>query len=237
MKFQFLLNLFLIVTLTVNAQYSFEKFEAVKTQKFTFKDEFKGYYEMNMPNFFNDGAALKLNFSYKNDEDSTTIKLYRNNKIIKVFDGKILIHFLDKIYVADINGDGLKDIKLIIPYGGCGIASLFKNVLYLFQKLNNDFTLISFDDMIEKDRTERDFDNDGNYEIITMNMNSYKNHNYWTFNVYSFLDDALVNVNSKYSYPIMIQYLSRENYSVTKNLTQEQMKSFEKKLPEKYKKW
>lgn len=233
---RFFLLFFLLSSYVATAQYPFEKFKAPKTEKYIFKNEFNGHREMKLPNFYSNGDDLELQFSYKNDEDSTTIKMLRNNNIVKSFDGKILIHMLDTIYAADINGDGLKDIKLIIPYGGCGIASMYKNVIYLFQKPNNDFTLISFDDMISEMRNERDFNNDENYEIITMNMESYKNHNYWTFNVFNFDNDTFVNVNSTYNYPIMIQYLNRDNYSITKNLSSQQMKKFERKLPQNFKK-
>lgn len=227
---------FIFSTFIASAQYPFEKFNTPKTEKYVFKQEFNGHFEMEIPSFYSNGDNLELRFSYKNDEDSTTIKILRNNNIIKSCDGSLLIHLLDTMYVADINGDGLKDIKLIISTGSCGIASLNKNVIYLFQKQNNDFILISFNDMINEGRSERDFNKDGNYEIITMNLESYKNHNYWTFNVFNFKNDTLVNVNSKYNYPIMIQFLNRENYSITKNLSSQQMKKFERKLPDNFKK-
>lgn len=57
------------------------------------------------------------------------------------------------------------------------------------------------------DGTERDFNADNNFEIITMTLDQYENHNYWTFNIYNFENGTLINQNQKYGYPIMIQFL------------------------------
>ena len=55
-----------------------------------------------------------------------------------------------------------------------------------------------------KNKLERDFDGDGNYEIIVQSFQSYGYHNYFLFNLYNYKDGQLVNVNNKTNYPIMV---------------------------------
>ena len=133
--------------------------------------------------------------------------------------------------VADINGDGLKDVKFVIPYMGNGLAALNVKVIYLLQTKDQKFVKISFYDKMDKNRPERDFDGDGNFEIITMDLQEYKNHNYWTFNIFEYKDGQLINVNEKDNYPIMIQFLYKENYKITDKIDRQKMKSFAIKLP------
>jgi hypothetical protein len=80
--------------------------------------------------------------------------------------------------------------------------------------------------------TERDLNGDGNFEIITMTIQNHKSHNYWLFNLYNFVNGNLVCVNDKMNYPIMVQYLFKDNYKVTTKLTRKEMKKYELKKPE-----
>ena len=125
--------------------------------------------------------------------------------------------FSEPMRVADINGDSLNDLKLVTWYHGCGLASMNVNVLYLFQQPGNKFAKVEFLDKTDPDNTsERDMDGDGNYEIITMDLKSYKTHNYWVFNIYNFKNNELVNGNEKFDYPVMVQYLFRQNFKPAK---------------------
>jgi len=53
----------------------------------------------------------------------------------------------EPVRTADINGDGLSDLKLIVSYNGSGLACLNVRVIYLFQKNGGEFAKLSFDDM------------------------------------------------------------------------------------------
>jgi len=115
---------------------------------------------------------------------------------------------------------------------GCGLASLNVRVIYFFQKENKEFTKISFDDKMDGNRIERDLNGDGNFEIITMTLQEHRNHNYWLFNVYNFVNDNLICINNKINYPIMIQFLFRENYKITTKITRKEMQKYEIQKPE-----
>ena len=65
-------------------------------------------------------------------------------------------------------------------------------------------------------------------------MTGYENHSYWLYNLFDYNSTGLVNVNAKYDYPIMIQFLYRENYKITDKITRLKMKDFTLPLPEKY---
>ncbi len=115
-----------------------------------------------------------------------------------------------------MNGDGLPDIKLMMNGTGCGLASMYTEIIYMFQRPNHRFMMISYTDMMDEHRPERDLDGDGNFEIITMGLKGHNEHNYWTFDVFSVRGNKLINVNDKFNYPLMVQYLFRENYTPAK---------------------
>jgi len=83
-------------------------------------------------------------------------------------------------------------------------------------------------------QTERDVDSDGNYEIITMTLFGYEDHNYWLFNLFEYANQELVSANHKVHYPIMIQYLFRDNFEITNKISREKMKAFGMAMPEGY---
>lgn len=77
---------------------------------------------------------------------------------------------------------------------------------------------------------EIDIDQDGNYELIGCYLVKVNGHSYWTFDLYNLIEGRLVNVSDRFGYPIMGQYLNRENYQITKHFTREQMKKFSKNI-------
>ena len=117
---------------------------------------------------------------------------------------------------------------------GNGIASLNVRVIYLMQNEDSTFSKLSFDDKMDGNRPERDFDGDGIYEVVTMTLNHHDNHNYWTFNIFEFSGSGLINGNEKGNYPIMIQFLHRKNYGMTDKLSRAEMKTYGLELPEEY---
>jgi len=244
MKYFHTLIFLTFFSLISKAQYPFETFSSIKFEKYyqispttNFSHiDTKGQYTIKITNFFNNNDSITLQFAHTEnvDEDSSYLTLFRNGIKITNFIDNLLFHYIDTVFVADINGDKLKDIKIIIPYNGCGIAAMNVKIIYLFQNPNNKFTYISFDDKIGNERLERDFDNDGNYEIITMDLLQYQSHSYWIFNLFCFINNDLINVNNKFNYPIMIQYLNRDNFEITNKISRLKMKKFQIKMPNGY---
>lgn len=200
--------------------------------------EKKIHHTLTIPNFFENKDSITIQLtSFSDNWDSSYVRIYRNKKqILKFFEpmGFSEGNIFEPIRTADINGDSLTDLKILVPYMGNGIASLNVRVIYLFQKSDSEFTKISFDDKMYENRPERDFDGDKNYEIITMTLKGYMNHSYWLYNLYNYNANTLINVNAKDDYPIMIQFLYRKNYKITDKITRQKMKDFALPLPEEY---
>ena len=226
---------FLLFPIFVFGQYSFEKYKKVKTSSFKFEMTEQPNavkYSKDVKSFFNDKSILEISIN-GNIEDSkkTYIEVSSKSKSRKYFE-EIPMQGIDKLYISDFNGDGKKDFKIVCYYMGCGIASLNIRVIYFFQKANQEFTKISFDDKFGENLSERDMDQDGNFEIISMSLQDHRNHNYWLFNLYNFVNGNLICVNDKMNYPIMVQYLIKNNYTITKKLTRKEMKIYELKKPD-----
>jgi len=224
----------LLFPILIVGQYPFEKFKSLKYKSLEFRMiEKKNVleYSKNVTSFFKDKSDLEvtINGNIENLKE-TYIQVKTNLKSKKYFE-KIPAQGTDGFYISDFNGDGKKDFKIVCFYMGSGLASMNVRVIYFFQKENKEFTKISFDDKMGENRMERDLNGDGNFEIITMTMLEHKNHNYWLFNVYNFVNDDLKCVNNKINYPIMIQYLFRENFKETTKITRENMQKYEIKKP------
>ncbi len=235
----------ILLTGILKGQEPFEKYPAISYTEY--KDwklydksekEKKVYNTLTIPDFYENKDSITIQLtSFVDNWDSSYVMIYKNKKQIQKFFepmGFSQSNVFEPIRIADINGDGLTDLKILIPYMGNGTASLNVRAIYLFQKSNGNFTKISFDDKMDGNRPERDFDGDKNYEIITMTLTGYENHSYWLYNLFDYNSTGLVNVNAKYDYPIMIQFLYRENYKITDKITRLKMKDFTLPLPEKY---
>lgn len=234
-----------LLTLTIKAQFPFEKYPALKCKEYynwkiydKTEKEKKIHSTMTIPSFFENGDTLTIQLTSFTDHwwENSIIRIFHNNAQKQRFLENMSFNpsGLDTLKVADINGDGLLDVKIVSTYMGCGTASLNVKVIYLFQQPDNSFTKISFDDKLSTDRPERDFDSDGNYEIITMNLVGHENHSYWVFNLFDYKNNGIVNVNSKDNYPIMIQFLYRVNFEITDKINRVKMKDFELNLPDNY---
>ncbi|MCD6010540.1 MAG: hypothetical protein K0Q79_402 [Flavipsychrobacter sp.] len=169
-------------------------------------------------------------------DSTSTIYIYKGKHQIQTIEERMSFfegNLGEPIRIADINGDGLKDIKLVIPYMGNGLAAENMRIIYLFQRPGMKFTKIVYMDKMPENRPERDMNKDGNYEIITKTLQEHGAHNYWLFNIYNFKDNKLVNVNEKFGYPIMVQYLNRDNYTPA-NIDKSILKKYSMKVPEDY---
>ena len=234
------------VTLTYGqGQYPFEKFPSIKYEEYKdwkiydkLKTEKRIHFTLTIPGFYDNMDTLTIQLtSFQVNWDSSFVRIFRNKKQIqKMFEP---MHFADiNVYealrTADVDGDKLNDVKMVIPYMGNGLAAMNQRVIYLFQKTDGHFTKVSFLDKMDSNRPERNLDGDNQFEIITMTLNGYEDHNYWTFNIYNYLNGRLINQNEKFGYPIMIQYLFKENYKVTDKIPSDQMKTFGEKEPSEY---
>ena len=234
---KFLTYFFIFSPIVFFGQYPFEKFKSpkyttLKITKFDNGNTIK--YSAKKTSFFNDKSDLEisLNGNYENWKD--THKHIKSNSKSKKYSEEILVQGIEGFYVADFNGDEKKDIKIVCAYMGNGLASLNVRIMYFYQKENKEFTKIAFDDKIDGNRLERDINNDGKFEIITMTLQNHKNHNYWLFNVYNFENDSLICVNKNINYPIMIPFLFRNNFKISTKITREEMLKYELKLPESF---
>jgi hypothetical protein len=237
------------------AQYPFEKYPAIKYEKLKFhswfnKDSSNIYFKAELSGIANNKEKLNLLIAGPNDGDYLNIYIRNGKKIIQKFREKSTLHVdynkIDFGSMADFNNDSLTDIKLtFLNWGGCGLAANILKRIYLFQNKNKSFTKISFSDIVDREKfldmpikwlPERDINNDGNYKIMTCRLEFYKEHSYLTFDLYEFNNGNLICLDDKYNYPIMVQYLYRENYEVTKKISPEKMKTFKRLKPEGYSK-
>ncbi|AOW09938.1 hypothetical protein [Flavobacterium gilvum] len=238
LKFTF----FIFFPLIASGQYDFEKYPSIKYKVYddwkTNETEEKVENSISISNFFKNGESLtiQLNSFQEHWFENSDIKIFKNNIETQNFTENIGFTplALNSVRIADFNGDGLSDLKIIVPYMGNGIASMNVKVIYLFQQTNQRFLKVSFDDKQSDNRNERDFDGDGNYEIITMKLSSYQNHSYWNFNLFNLMKGKLINVNNKYDYPILVQFLEKENFKITDKISRKKMKNFALNLPEGY---
>jgi hypothetical protein len=243
-------SLFTILVLTLTAwsaqaQFPFEKYASVQYTSFNnwktydkTEKEKKIHSTLTIPTFFDNGDTLTVQLTSFTDHwwNTSIIRIFKNKtEIQKIAENMGFSPIgLDTLRVTDINGDKLQDIKITVAYLGNGIAAMNARIIYLFQKADHSFKKISFTDKINNNRKERDFDGDGNFEIITMNLISHENHSYWLFNLYHYSNGGLVNVNQVHNYPIMIQFLYRKNYEITNKISKEKMKTFALPLPDEY---
>lgn len=237
-----ILFLFTICTTHCLAQYPFEQYPALKWNRVggwkeynRLEKEGKIHWTKSLPDFYENGDSLTVQIStIEAEKKYSLIRIFRSKKQQQILPEKHAIaayfgYLIDSLYFADVNGDSLTDLKFLAPHGGNGTASMNVRIIYLFQQPDHSFVKLSYLD--KEPPTERDFNRDGNYEIITRALNHHENHSYWTFNLYNFKDNTFQSVNALYDYPIMIQYLYRPNYQITNKLTREQMQMYSQKEP------
>lgn len=242
---RFLTLALIISACLLKAQYPFEKFPAIHYKAYgdwkvydKLEKEKKIHCTMTIPGFFDEKDTLTLQFTSfaECNFENSLIRIFKNKQIVqKLYEDIIFDDLsLDSIRIADINGDSLDDIKIVSAYRGCGTASMNMRVIYLFQQKDKSFAKVSFMDKYFEHRTERDFDGDRNYEIIAMKLVHDNKHSYFSFNLFNYKEHELINVSDKADYPILIQFLFRNNYAVTDKMTRQQMKNYLDKKPEDY---
>lgn len=243
MKTKKLIIFLIFFTSILKAQYPFEQFDTIKYKtyenwiKFDWSEKKHVlHHTLTIKDFYQNHDSLTIQLSTSTiNWDSSYIRIFRNkNEIQKFFEPMPFLgyNFWDPLFVADYNSDSLKDIKLNVSYMSSGLG-MSSRIIYLFQTSNNDFKKVSFDDNLKDgNRNERDLDKDGKYEIITMTLNNHRGHNYWTFDLFNYDNGKLINVDEKFDYPIMIQFLNRHNFKITNKINREKMKEFKMNLPQ-----
>jgi hypothetical protein len=235
------------------AQYPFEKYKAIKYKRVKFKvrhgkNAYEGmvYYSAKLPGIGKGKSNYSILIKGPDAVPFSAIYIKKNNKIFQKIQepANYSISGLNYLYIADINSDSLPDIKFTCEnVGGCGIGGEYRKRIYLFQKPNGKFNKISFEDLDINDSEdsnsknywpERDLDNNGKYVIITCRLCGYRENNYWTFDIYEYKNGDLICVDNKYNYPIMIQYLYRDNYEITKRISPQKMRTFKRLKPDGY---
>ncbi len=231
----------MFLALQVNAQYPFEKYDSLtyrqfnNWKKYDWTEKKKIIHQtLSIRSFYKNHDSLTIQLTSFTDKwDSSYIRIYRNKQQEQLlFEPMAFTEYnlWSSLIVADFNGDSLQDLKLNAAYMGNGLASMNARVIYLFQTKDEKFKKVSFMDKLEYgNRMERDFNRDGNYEIITMTLNGYQGHNYWTFDLFNYENGKLVNVDDKFDYPIMVQFLFKRNYKVTDKISGSRMKEFKLK--------
>lgn len=220
----------MLISVQCKAQYPFEKFPSIKYKKLFLN---KGFAESDTA-FIATTSYKKYQINLRQAHNSSTLYitiLYTAKPIFRYSIPDLNFSRLqNNVYAADIDGNGKVDFKMLFFSDGSGLGGSLETKLYFFNKGNLKFDAISYVDFFNF--PERDINGDGNYEIIGDALNYYEGHAYWTFNLYNYSDGQLVNVNKPFNYPIMVQYLYRENYKITNKISRKKMKRFSLKNPD-----
>jgi len=238
------ISFFFFYVFSTKAQYPFEQSDSIKYQCF---NNWKVYdliekkktihQTITIEGFYQNQDSLTIQLSsFTKNWDSSYIRIFRNKEQIqKIFEpmGFNGYNIWGPLILADFNGDKLNDIKINAAFNGCGLASMNTRIIYLFQCPDGSFKKVSYKDNLEYgNRVERDFNGDRNFEIITMTLRGFEDHNYWTFDLFNYQDGMFRNVDEEFGYPIMIQFLFRQNFEITDNISREKMKEFKLIVPE-----
>lgn len=216
--------LLLLCTFKSFGQYPFEKYPAVKYQKLIVKGDF--YADSS---FIGSASYKKYKLIFKQQRayKNIDVAIFYNGKVtsnLHLALSEVVLAVCDTIYMADIDGNGKPDFKFILQYNGSGLAGSLSHKVLLFNSNSNRFKAKCYIDFF--DGPERDFNNDGKYEIIGQVYESYQGHAYMVYNLFNYIKGSFHNVNKLANYPIMIQYLERENYKITDKISRKGMKQF-----------
>jgi hypothetical protein len=225
MKKTLLLMSLLPIVISVNAQYPFDKFakpdfKLYDSWKLIEKpDDKKIHLTVSIPNFYADSIRLTIQFTVDDSKQHTEniLRIYKGKSTIQSFRYDVVDYMPNHISsysvkVADLNGDNLLDLKIIYDYHSQGLHLRYRPI-YLLQQKNETFIKYSFDNMFENRLDfERDLDNDGIFEILSVTLVGIDGHNYWRFDVFKLDGENLVDTNAKFDYPIFIQFLKKRNY-------------------------
>lgn len=164
------------------------------------------------PGYYFNG--YRLEFRNAGNNKSSLVLLYKTRVIQHFFSAGLNLNQMPRFaLVADLNGDGIKDLKISIPSNGASpIAREASFKIYLLSKNQKKFSKLSFFDCSSE--VERDMDSDGRYEIFSRELYSYKGHSYWKHEIYSIVGNSLSNVSLKYNHPILLRFNMPAKFTV-----------------------
>lgn len=169
------------------------------------------YYELTIPNFFRgkDAVTVQLyHYGTESNYPNSTISLIdaEGNLLTTIFEPTqfhktALRH--TTLSVADIDGNGLKDIKIEFSYMGNGLMAYAIRTIYIFQEKNITFNKISFDSFVCKGYvSEIDIDRDGKHEIVAKTLEyADENNRFWVENLYKYTPEGLICISEANGYP------------------------------------
>lgn len=169
------------------------------------------YYEFTIPDFFekNNSATVQLyHYGTEGNISNSTISLINKDGdfLATIFEPtqfhEMAVQFAT-LSVADIDGNGLKDIKIEFPYMGNGLMACAVRTIYIFQEKQQTFNKISFNSFVCQDQvSEIDVDNDGKYEIVARTLEYIDEDNrFWVENIYKYTPEGLICVSEENGYP------------------------------------
>ncbi len=224
------LSLMLVILLSAGrtwAQYPFERFHQLRFDTTSFiADSVSADYRRFSATYKTHRIIIEQDADYV-----TTIRIYNAARLIGTFTddiGPLDICLEGQLNVADVNGDGFRDFKITAYNNGSGLAGSYERKIYLFGSAEG-FQKCSYLDFFSF--PEVDMNGDKNYEIIGCYLARTNGHSYWTFDLYNYVGGRLINVSARYRYPIMVQYLNRDNFTVTKHFTRAEMRKFSQPRP------
>jgi hypothetical protein len=235
--------LLLLISFKSYTQYPFEKYPAIKFDSVKIVNHGTEYHDGFLATHkkgFRRVAAYKgyrLVFLCDSDtlKDGSNALLYHNSRIIKRMTLSVSMDndgFDLPVYIGDIDGNGLPDFKITIENSGNGFAASYATKIYLFNQGKDIFKMISFMDLFSN--KERDFNNDGNYEIIGEQYQTYKHQAYFIFNLYNFKGGKIVNVSKNFGFPTAVKYLYNPTYKITHEIPEKYLLRFAAKYPDEY---
>lgn len=203
------------ICLPVLGQYPYERYPALSYQTLPWTIQKAGEAAFTGVIQFQD---YRLEFYTQRLADSSNVLVFRQGHKIGAYREPDMLPqmFRQPVQVADIDRNGLQDLKVTLAsLGASPLAAAASRKIYFFNE-GKGFKKISFSDLSQG--PERDFNGDGNYEIITKELVSYQHHSYWKFDIYGYQAGTFLNKSRAFRYPIFIRFLNRPNFKVTQDI-------------------
>ncbi len=207
----------------------------------SFTGRCEAYFEDYPPYWFKDGAPAHLKAEvildsdhreYKSSDNQFTGKVREENfqtYDLLLKDGEVIIVNIKKgnlpvpnvVYRGDMNGDGEKDVIVLSSYRGNGLAANFDRVDIYLKGIKGRYHKVSYDTMSAGTEDFVDLNKDGACEVIVTGFYGGKKHNYFTYSIYAFKGESLLNVDARFNgYPKFVQYTQKSNDKDTTHLSE-----------------
>ncbi len=118
----------------------------------------------------------------------------------------------DTAYLADVDGNGLKDFIVFSSYRGCGLAAFNTRVEIYLAKPGGRYQKISYDSLFAGIRDFVVMGKEGECQLIIPDFYYGSKHNYFTYSIYEFNNYRLINADKKYKgFPKFVWYTYKCN--------------------------